>query len=117
MADNDMTDAKFADRLAAALPRGEVPPGLSARILADFDRVIALRYLSWRRVFADLLWPGAPLWRPGVVLAASLFLGLAAGIFVPEAPPSSSDTAPQQQQPQQQQWTDASPALDMLGDL
>jgi hypothetical protein len=118
---NDGADAVFASRMAARLPRGEVPPALTARIMADFDRATARRNLSWRRVLADLLWPGAPLWRPGMVLAASLFLGLTAGFAVPAAPPAAGESAAtqtqQQQQQQQQQWTDTSPALDMLGDL
>ena len=109
------SDAEFADRTLGALPRTQVPDALRARIMADFDTVAAKRragLLYELRVLAGTIWPGAPLWKPGAVFAASLLCGLAAGAFVPVLQPAQDDSASLRQQ-----WADASPALDMLGDL
>ncbi len=111
MAGNEC-DADFAARVLAALPRNDgVPMPLSARILADFDAVQARRRIGFRlKDLARTAWPGTPLWKPGAVFAVSLLCGLAAGLSLPAAPAADNLSA-------QSPWADASPALDMFGDM
>lgn len=78
-----MDDAQFVHQVLASLPTTAVPAALEARLMADFDRLAARQRAGvWRRI-GDHLWPGVPAWKPVSVLAASLAMGLMAGIFVP----------------------------------
>lgn len=103
-------DAAFADVVLKTLPSVAVPPQLEARILADFDAVAAERApgaLSrlahrWR----DVIWPGAPLWKPASMLALSLLVGLMAGAFVPSPASEQTNTA-----------SDSQSVLDMSGEF
>jgi hypothetical protein len=56
---------------------------LQQNILASFDAVAARRRSSVFVRFRDLVWPGAPVWRPAAVLSLSLVIGLVAGTLVP----------------------------------
>ncbi len=84
-------DARFAVETLSTLPPVDVSAGLAVRILADFDRVVARRHGTLRR-FADLLWPGAPLWQPATALALSLICGLTAGGLLPGAVAAAAQT-------------------------
>jgi hypothetical protein len=90
MAQNDWTAEDEAAVAAAFVTLSDVgvPDGLHARILADFDRVVARRRQSWTRSLFDAfetLWPGAPGWRPAVALSLSLIVGLVVGALLPSA--------------------------------
>jgi hypothetical protein len=97
MSENEqIDDAAYAAGMIGRLPSAAVPPALEARILADFDRVMAGRShgLAWRLAarWRDLLWPGAPVWQPAGLLAASLAIGLLAGALVPASSLSVSSS-------------------------
>lgn len=85
MAENEpMDDVRFAEEILKGLPTTAVPAALSARILADFDRVMApsrIRLVVGR--IGERLWPGAPIWQPASILALSLAIGLMVGAFLP----------------------------------
>jgi len=76
-----------AERLDVALahyPVNETSSALSARLLAEFDRIS--QRPSVRRLVhlvSQAMWPGAPLWQPSAALAASLVVGLALGLMSP----------------------------------
>lgn len=80
---SEEVEARLAARMLDSLPMAEPPSALSARILADFDRVQARR--AWLDRFLAQLWPGAPMWKPTAAFALSLVIGLAAGTLVPAA--------------------------------
>jgi hypothetical protein len=106
-------EAAFADGVLKALPGVAVPPGLEARILADFDAVAAKRapgsVSRFLRRLRDAIWPGAPLWKPASILALSLLIGLTAGAFVPAAALGPSE--------QTNVTADTPSVLDMSGDF
>jgi len=83
----EIDDAAFAAEVLGRVPTTAVPPALEARVLADFDRIAAVHRhgLVWRLAarWRDRLWPGAPVWQPATLLAASLAVGLVAGALVP----------------------------------
>jgi hypothetical protein len=115
--DRNNQDARFADELFAALPSTPVPPGLEARILADFDRV-AVRRVSGTlsrlmHGWWNAIWPGVPAWKPASVLALSLAIGLMAGVLVPSSDLTASTTSTDQQLAS----GDAPPVVNMAGDL
>lgn len=113
MEHDDREDAAMTQRALSALPTVPVPADLQARIMADFDAVQASLLKRAARVrWRDLFWPGAPLWKPATVLALSLIIGLAAGVFVPTGV-LSSDTTDQTQVSS----LDSASALDFSGDL
>lgn len=111
-------DVQFVARALSALPSVAVPAALEARILADFDVLAArLKSAPWfvrlTQGMRDVVWPGAPVWKPAAVLALSLIIGLAAGAFVP-----SSDVLPAGSAVQSQSLAyDTTPALDLAKDL
>jgi hypothetical protein len=114
---NATDDREFADGALTVLPNLAAPTALEARILADFDHVAA--HLSRRRAhlmdhWRDVVWPGAPIWKPASVLAVSLLIGLVAGALVPSAD-LRSDSSTQNQASLSPY--DSSPALDMSKDL
>jgi hypothetical protein len=114
---NADNDREFADGVMKTLPSVAVPASLEARILADFDTVVAR--LSRRRGrlmnrWRDVVWPGAPMWKPASIFAISLLAGLAAGAMVPSTDLPGTTSA----QTQTTASTDEpSPALDMSKDL
>jgi hypothetical protein len=108
------TDAEFVERVLALMPAAGVPPSLEDRILADFVAVTARGRCGPGplRSLAAALWPGASLWQPGAILAASLICGLTIGVAV--APGTSSTADPSVTM---QLVAETVPAFDMLGDL
>jgi len=76
-------DAMWVTEALKDLPTVPVPAALQQSILASFDAVTARRRASLFDRFRDVVWPGAPAWRPAVALALSLFVGVAAGTLVP----------------------------------
>jgi hypothetical protein len=84
---DEIDDAAFAAEVMGQVATTAVPLALEARILADFERVAAVRRHSpvWRLAarWRDRLWPGAPVWQPATLLAASLAVGLIAGAMLP----------------------------------
>lgn len=116
--DEVQQDAAFAQRTVSALPSVPVPAELEARILADFDAVAARRRASpWNlparlvRGWRDLVWPGAPVWKPATALALSLAIGLLAGAVVP------SSAFVQQDQTQVSSVDTTTSTLEISGDL
>ncbi len=111
-----LDDAAFAARFLQVLPATAVPPSLERRLLADFDRLAAGRRAGWLTRFAEnwaeLLWPGAPLWQPASLLALSLVIGLTAGAFVP-----ASTTAASSNTDQTLVASDTSSVMDLYKDL
>lgn len=73
-------DALAFDGLLDALPAEAVPAGLHEAVLTGAPRA------SRRMSLLDLIWPGAPLWRPAMAFAASIALGIAVGIGVLDLP-------------------------------
>ena len=65
------------------LPTVPLPAALQQNILASFDAVTARRRASLFGRFRDVVWPGAPAWRPAVALALSLVVGVVGGTLVP----------------------------------
>lgn len=68
------------------LPTVAVSAELQKDILASFEAVMERRNAGFggaMRGLAATVWPGAPAWRPAVVLALSLVLGVMAGTLVP----------------------------------
>ncbi|MDE2266716.1 MAG: hypothetical protein KGL29_12500 [Alphaproteobacteria bacterium] len=112
------SDAEFVGRVLSSLPSVAVPSALEASILAGFDRAAAAGlYRSWlarlSQGMRDAVWPGAPVWKPAVVFALSLIVGLVAGAVVP-----SSDVLPAAGTVQSQSLAyDTTPALDLAKDL
>ena len=92
-------DKLFADRLGKSVPSVAVPSSLEMRILADFDRLAVRRpapgLMAWAVQWAERLWPGAPVWQPVGLLAASLIVGLTAGALVPSVMPNGSTVTDQ----------------------
>ncbi len=109
-------DTEFAADLIGRLPTAAVSAALQARILADFDRVVAERAPGalgrllgrWR----DAVWPGAPVWQPASLLALSLAIGLMAGTLVPSSTFSTSTASDQTLTA-----VETAPALDLYKDL
>jgi hypothetical protein len=116
--DRKTQDARFADEFFATLASTPVPPGLEARILADFDRIAARRVsgVTSRLMngWWDAIWPGVPAWKPASVLALSLAIGLTAGVLVPLSELTASTTSTDQQI---LAAGDAPPVVSMAGDL
>jgi len=111
-------EVAFADGVLKALPSVAVPPELEARILADFDAVAAKRapgaFSRFVRRWQDMVWPGAPAWKPASVLALSLIIGLTAGAFVPASALTSNGQATTTSTTTS---TTPPPVLDMSGDF
>jgi len=83
---NGDTDALWLARMFQELPPVPVAPALQARVLASFDAVAERRRAGFRgflRRLGETVWPGAPMWQPAAVLAASLAIGITAGTFLP----------------------------------
>lgn len=100
MGENEqIDDAAFTAGVLGRLPTTAVPPALEARILADFDRIAAGHGLVWKLAarWRDLLWPGAPVWRPAGLLAASLAIGLLAGALIPTSSLAASSSGSTEQ--------------------
>lgn len=120
MADNEkLTDAEFADLVlkgAEISSAHALPVALTSRILADFDVVMAPRP-SWLKRLSNMVWPGAPLWQPSLILAASLACGLALGTLLPVLQSTVLVAASSTGQDSALQMSEATPALDMSGDL
>lgn len=76
-------DAVWMTETLKALPTVPVSAALQQSILVSFDAVAARRRSSVFARFRDVVWPGAPAWRPAVALALSLVIGVAAGTLVP----------------------------------
>jgi hypothetical protein len=119
MGENEqIDDAAFTARIVGRLPTTAVPPALEARILADFDRLAAgpSHGLLWRLAarWRDRLWPGAPVWQPAGLLAASLAIGLLAGALVPASSISTSSSGSTEQT---LSAMDTSSPLDLYKDL
>jgi len=83
---NGDADALWLARMFRELPPVPVAPALQARVLASFDAVAERRRAGFRgflRRLGETVWPGAPVWQPAAVLAASLAIGITAGTFLP----------------------------------
>ena len=76
-------DAVWTIGTLKALPTVPVPAALQQSILASFDAIAARRRSSIFGRFRDMVWPGAPAWRPAAALVLSLVIGVAAGTLVP----------------------------------
>lgn len=95
-------DAAAFDRVLGMLSDAEPSAGISARVLADFDRLAMRRasnpvnapqrFIAWLR---DIVWPGVPAWQPASALAVALAVGLAAGAFVPTDVYAQSSAEPE----------------------
>jgi|WetSurMetagenome_2_1015567.scaffolds.fasta_scaffold323395_2 hypothetical protein len=113
MGKDRMDDREFVETALRALPSVAVPVALETRLLAGFDALAAKRAAraGWLRRWRDIMWPGAPLWKPASVLALSLLIGLSAGTLMP--------TANQVSAPSEQTLAalDSAPVLDLSGDL
>jgi hypothetical protein len=88
----EISDRDFADRIIGRLPQGTPPPGFEAALLAAYDAWADARPKGWGAAwkagfvrFADLVWPGAPRWAPGAILAAALLAGAGLGTILPAA--------------------------------
>jgi hypothetical protein len=111
MGKDRMDDREFVETALKELPSVAVPAALEARILAGFDALAAKQRRGFLRRWRDVMWPGAPLWKPASVLALSLLIGLSAGTLMPT---SSSVSAPSEQTLTALETT---PVLDLSGDL
>jgi hypothetical protein len=87
---NDRSDAEFAERALARLPAVTPAPGFEAALLAAYDGWQSRRPAGpWAafqgavHAFADLVWPGAPLWAPASAFAVALLLGVGLGAMLP----------------------------------
>jgi hypothetical protein len=87
---NDRSDAEFADRALARLPAIAPAPGFEGELLAAYDGWQSKRpagpWAAFRgaaQAFADMVWPGAPLWAPASAFAAALLLGIGLGAMLP----------------------------------
>lgn len=83
---NGEADALWLARMFKELPPVPVTPVLHSRVLASFDAVTERRRTGFRgflRRLGETVWPGAPVWQPASVLAASLAVGITAGTFLP----------------------------------
>jgi hypothetical protein len=79
-------DVAWLDGALKGLPTVAVPEALQQNILASFAAVTARRNSgvgNAMRRLAAAVWPGVPAWRPAVVLAFSLVIGVMAGTLVP----------------------------------
>lgn len=86
MAETDKDDTAFTAMLLDALPRVEASPALSRAIMAAYDTIQTRRrrrFGAALRRFSDIVWPGAPAWAPGSLLAAALIAGLGIGAALP----------------------------------
>jgi hypothetical protein len=86
----NLSDADFAGRVLSRLPQQPLSAGFEVALLAGYDGWRARRaagplagLAGALRGFADVVWPGAPLWLPAGALAASLILGIALGALLP----------------------------------
>lgn len=126
MAEKELSDRAFVDRIVQECSAADglrsqnrkppdlppdLPADLSARILADFDATFAPRP-SWSQRLAETIWPGAPLWQPGFALALALICGLGLGLL-----PSVQSGSTATDSSSLQQLTEATPALDLAGDI
>lgn len=109
-------DRAFVDQLVQQSRMPEevaVPLALEMRIMAGFDAAFAprpaLQHYGLLRQAIGAIWPGASLWQPGFALALALVCGLGLGML-PSLHTSTADST-------LQQLTDATPALDMAGDI
>jgi hypothetical protein len=79
-------DAVWLDGALKNLPTVPVSAALQQSVLASFDAATARRKTgiggAMRRLAATV-WPGVPAWRPAVVLAFSLVIGVMAGTIIP----------------------------------
>lgn len=74
-----MDDRQFTTRALACLGEAVPPAGLNRRLLDTYE---ARTRRGFSRL-AELVWPGAPAWAPGMALAAALLLGIGAGMALP----------------------------------
>lgn len=117
MMQKHLSDAEFADRAFQSLKDGPlaVSDGLEARLMADFDAVLARRTRRPAhrfRVWVQAIHPDMKLWQPGLALTASLIIGLTTGALLPAASGSTSRPATKVQVAAAEL-----PALAMSGDL
>ena len=76
-------DAVWTTGMLKALPTVPVSAMLQQNILASFDAAVARQRSSLFARFRDVVWPGAPAWRPIAAMAFSLVIGVLAGTAVP----------------------------------
>jgi hypothetical protein len=76
-------DAMWITEVLKALPTVPVSAALQQNVLRSFDAVAARRRTTVFGRFRDLVWPGAPAWRPAAALALSLVIGVSAGTLIP----------------------------------
>jgi hypothetical protein len=83
-------DAVLTARALAALPPVSPSPALRQALIAAYDawqdqRPAGIRgeLAAGLRRFSQMIWPGAPVWAPGSVLAAALIAGIAIGAALP----------------------------------
>jgi hypothetical protein len=108
MSDEELSDDRLIALLRDAEARDRLKPAsaaLSSRILADFHAVSARRWSMAR--FVDVVWPGAPVWKPAFALGLSLMVGLGVGALLPVTTAPGETTVA----------LDASPGLDFGGEL
>jgi len=86
----DISDRRFAERALARLPPDPPSPRLEAALLAAYDAWRTERtrgpwagFKAALKEFGQTIWPGAPLWAPAAVFAASLLVGAMIGEFLP----------------------------------
>jgi hypothetical protein len=79
-------DAVWLEGALKCLPTVPVSAALQQDILASFDRIMAAPKSSVgdaMRRLAATAWPGVPAWRPAMVLAFSLVIGVMVGTIIP----------------------------------
>lgn len=68
-----LDEARALDRMLEAAPPPQAPPELMAAILEDADPLPPRRWFQ-------ILWPGAPAWKPAAALCCAALLGLVIGL-------------------------------------
>ena len=75
---NDQSDADFTSRALARLPASASSPGFEAALLAGYEDWRGCRSAGFPaaikaavRGFANLVWPGAPVWAPASAFAVA----------------------------------------------
>jgi hypothetical protein len=83
-------DAVLTARALARLPPVAASPAFRQALMAAYDAWQEQRPAGSRaalaaalRRFSEMIWPGAPVWAPGSVLAAALLAGLFIGVALP----------------------------------
>ena len=87
---DDPSDPQFVDRALARLPAVSPSAAFEAALLAGYDGWRAQRHAGLlaslagaARGFAQMVWPGAPLWAPAAALSLALLLGAGLGSILP----------------------------------